>query len=204
MTPELRELAFLGLEKAFNAALSADPEAQANVAALQGKRLRIELKGLFSFDILPQSKTIIIADSGIDTPDATLRASALGFIRAKMRGDLMHGDLELLGDSHVSLRAARLLSGLNPDLERALAPKIGGLLAHQIGRVWQSARAEIARALQHHTLNKADYLHDEINVAPRQAELEAWMDAIDPLQNRIAALDTRLSALEAAQAGKQP
>ena len=204
MTPELRELACLGLEKAFNAALAADPEAQASVAALQGKRLRIELKGLFSFDILPQGESIIIAVPGIDTPNATLRASALGFIRAKMRGDLMHGDLELLGDSHISLRAARLFGSLNPDLERALAPKIGGLLAHQIGRVWQSARAEIARALQHHTLNKADYLHDEINVAPRQAELEAWMDAIDPLQNRIAALDTRLSAFEAAAAEKQP
>ncbi len=197
MNPELSELARLGLEKAFNVALAADPAAQASVGALNGKRLRIDLKGLFSLDLLPQAEHIIIAAPGIDTPDATLRASPFGFLRAKMHGDLMHGDLELLGDSHTSVRTARLLSSLNPDIELALAPKVGNLLAHQIARVWHAMRFELARMVQHHTHNKADFLHDELDVSPRQIELEIWLDAIDPLQNRVAALEARIRALEA-------
>jgi ubiquinone biosynthesis protein UbiJ len=200
--PELAELARLGLEKAFNAALATDPDAQASLAALNGKRLRIEFKGLFSLDFLPQGDQVIIAAVGIDTPDATLRASPFGFVRAKMRGDLMHGDLELLGDSHTSMRFSRLLSSLNPDIELALAPKVGNLLAHQIARVWHAMRFELARLVQHHTHNKADFLHDELDVSPRQIELEIWLDAIDPLQNRIAALDARIRALEAGMSGK--
>ncbi len=197
MSPELSELALLGLEKAFNAALAADPAAQASVAALNGKRLRIELKGLISFDLLPQDASVILAAPGIDTPEATLRASPLGFLRAKMRGDLMHGDLELLGDSHISVRAARLLSSLKPDIEMALTPKLGGIVAHQIARLWHSMRFELKRMAEHHTLNKADFLHDEINVSPRQAELEELFDRLDPLQNRLATLEARIHALEA-------
>ena len=197
MNPELSELALLGMEKAFNAALAADPVAQASVTALNGKRLRIELKGLFSFDLLPQAEHITIAAPGMDSPDATLRASPLGFLRAKMRGDLMHGDLELSGDSHISVRAARLLSSLKPDIEIALAPKLGGILAHQIGRFWNTMRFELQRLVEHHTLNKADFLHDEIDASPRRAELEAWYDSLDPLQNRVAALEARLNALDA-------
>jgi len=202
VTPELGELARLGLEKAFNAALAADPASQASVTALNGKRLRIDLKGLFSFVLLAQGKHLVVAAPGIDTPDATLRASPLGFLRAKMHGDLMHGDLELLGDSHTSVRAARLLSGLKPDIEISLAPILGNLLAHQVGRVWHSMRFELTRLAEHHTLNKADFLHDEIDVSPRQAELEAWFDSLDPLQNRVAALDARIRALEAGMTGK--
>ena len=202
MTPELGELARLGLEKAFNAALAADPASQASVTALKGKRLRIELKGLFSFDLLAQGEHLVVAAPGIDTPDATLRASPLGFLRAKMHGDLMHGDLELLGDSHTSVRAARLLSGLKPDIEIALAPILGNLLAHQVGRLWHSMRFELTRLAEHHTLNKADFLHDEIDVSPRKAELEAWFDSLDPLQNRVAALEARIRALEAGMTGK--
>lgn len=204
MTPELGELARLNLEKALNAALAADPEAQASLKALNGKRLRIEFKGLFSLDVLPQAEHIILAAPGIDLPDATLRASPLGFLRAKMRGDLMHGDLELLGDSHVSVRAARLLSSLKPDIERALSPKLGGLMAHQIARLWHSLRFELKRVLEHHSLNKADFLHDEINVSPRQAELEDLYERLDPLQNRVATLETRIRTLEAGMTGKNP
>jgi ubiquinone biosynthesis protein UbiJ len=151
---------------------------------------------LVSFDLLPLGEKISIAAPGIDAPDATLRASLLGFLRAKMRGDLMHGDLELQGDSHISVRAARLLSSLKPDIEVALAPKLGGIVAHQIARLWHSMRFELKRMLEHHTLNKADFLHDEINVSPRQAELEAMYDRLDPLQNRLATLEARIHALE--------
>ena len=195
MSPELGELARLGLEKAFNVALAADPAAQASVTALKGKRLRIQLKGLFSFDLLAQVEHLVVASPGIDTPDATLRASPLGFLRAKMHGDLMHGDLELLGDSHTSVRAARLLSSLKPDIEIALAPILGNLLAHQVGRVWHSMRFELTRLIEHHSLNKADFFHDEIDVSPRQAELEDLYDSLDPLQNRVAALEARINAI---------
>lgn len=199
MTPEIAELAHMALEKALNAALAADPQARDALQALQGQRIRIEMQGLFSFDLLPLADRLVVAARTEDPADASLRATPLGFLRAKMRGNLMQHDLELLGDSHTSLRAARLFSSLQPDIERALTPKIGGLLAHQIARLWNAMRTELKRLVNHHLHNKADFLHDEIDVTPRQSELEPWMDQVDQLQNRIEALDARLRKLEAAR-----
>lgn len=203
MSPELAELARAELEKAFNAALTADPATQESLSALQGKRLRLEFKGLLSLDLLPQGEHIVFAAPGLDTPDAALRASPLGWVRAKMRGDLMHGDLELLGDSHISLRFARALAAFEPDIERALSPKLGGVLAHQLGRLWHGLRQELQRLAARRRDDKADFLHDELDVTPRQSEIEPWMDAVDQLQNRLAALDARLGALEAQAQGRR-
>ncbi|MEW5837517.1 MAG: SCP2 sterol-binding domain-containing protein [Pseudomonadota bacterium] len=201
MTPEVAELARLGVEKALNAALASDPEALQGLRSLNGQRIRIDIKGLFAFDLLPQanalSATLVVADAALDVaPDAILRASPLGFLRARMRGDLMHDDLELTGDSHVSLRAAQLLSQLQPDLEQALTPKFGLIPAHQIASLWQEMRHEIRRMLERHAQNKADFLHDEIEVSPRRIETEAWMDAVDGLRSRADALDRRIRRLE--------
>ncbi len=205
MTPELAELARLALERACNAALEADPASREGFRGLAGRRIRIELKGLFDLDLLPQSDTLIVAGPGPDAPDATLRASPLGFLRARLRGDLMHGDIELLGDGHLAVRTARLLSGLAPDLEAALAPHVGPLLAHQLGRLWRAMQAELARLADHRLQDQADFLRDELELAPYRAELEPWMDAVDSLRDRVEALEMRIRRLQDAHgAGANP
>jgi ubiquinone biosynthesis protein UbiJ len=202
---EISELTLLGLEQALNAALAADPVAQDSLHELAGKRIRIQLKGVLNFDLLPLNSGthphITLATPGLDAPDASLIASPLGFLRAKMRGNLMHGDIELQGDSHTSVRTARLLSGLRPDIERALTPHLGGLLAHQIARLWHGLGAKLRRFSQHRLLDKADFLHDEIQLAPRRADLEPWYDDVDRLRNRLDALEARVHTFETRHAG---
>lgn len=199
MTPELAELLHLGVENALNAALRADPHTQARVRSLQGARLRLEVHGLPRLDLLPEAQGIRVCDIGDETPDATLRGSLFGLLRAKWRGDLMHGDIELLGDPHLSLATARLLAELQPDIEIALTPHVGELIAHQIGRAWRSLQGEIQRSMQHHLLNKADWIHDEIDVSPRAVEIDDWMNAVDQMQHRVHNLEHRLRALEKTQ-----
>ena len=205
MIPELAELPRLALEQALHAALAADPASQEALRGLSGKRLRIEVAGLMRLDLLPQGETLTLASPGLDAPDATLRASPLGFLRARLRGDLMHGDIELLGDGHLAVRTARLLSGLAPDLEAALAPHVGPLLAHQLGRLWRAMQAELARLADHRLQDQADFLRDELELAPYRAELEPWMDAVDSLRDRVEALEMRIRRLQDAHgAGANP
>jgi len=195
VTPEVAELARLGLEQAFNAALAADPASREGLVGLSGKRIRIELKGLFNLDLLPQGDAIVIAGPGPDEPDAILRASPFGFLRARMRGDLMGHDIELLGDSHLTVRTARLLSGLKPDIEMALAPHVGGLLARQIGRLWHGVGDELRRFTDHRLQDEADYLRDESDLLPHRAELEPWFDAVDRVRDGVEALEVRIMHL---------
>lgn len=195
MIPELAELARLPLEQAFNAALAADPASRSSLRELVGKRIRIDLKGLFSLDLLPQDERLVIAGAGADAPDAILRASPLGFLRARMRGDLMGQDIELLGDSHLTVRTARLLSGLNPDIEMALEPHVGMVLAHQVGRLWHGIGDELHRLVENRHSDHADFLRDETDLLPYRAELEPWFDAVDHVRDGVDALDARLRKL---------
>ncbi|MDM7322218.1 MAG: hypothetical protein P3W87_002825 [Gammaproteobacteria bacterium] len=196
MTPEVAELARLALERACNAALEADPATREELIRLAGRRIRIELKGLFNLDLLPQSDALIIAGPGLDAPDAVLRASPLGCLRARLRGALMHGDIELIVDPHLAVRTARLLGGLNPDLERALTPHVGMLLAHQLGRIWRGVNDELRRFAEHRLQDTADGLRDEIGLTPYRAELESWFDAVDRMREGMDALEARLRGLE--------
>ncbi len=195
MTPELAELSRLALERALNAALEADPATRAGLRGLAGKRIRIELRGLFDLDLLVPGDALVVAGPGLDEPDAILRASPFGFLRARMRGDLMHGDIELTGDSHLTVRAARLLSGLAPDLEMALTPYVGMLAAHQVGRLWRGMRDELRRFADHRLRDEADYLRDEASLAPHRAELEPWFDAVDRVRDEVDALEARIRRL---------
>jgi len=195
VTPELAELSRLALERALNAALEADPATRAGLRGLAGKRIRIELRGLFDLDLLVPGDALVVAGPGLDEPDATLRASPFGFLRARMRGDLMHGDIELTGDSRLTVRAARLLSGLAPDLEMALTPYVGMLAAHQVGRLWRGMRDELRRFADHRLRDEADYLRDEASLAPHRAELEPWFDAVDRVRDEVDALEARIRRL---------
>ena len=195
MIAELAELARLPLEQAFNAALAADPASRASLRELAGKRIRIDFKGLFSLDLLPQDDRLVVAGAGLDTPDAILRASPLGFLRARMRGDLMGQDIELLGDSHLTVRTARLLSGLNPDIEMALEPHVGMVLAHQIGRLWHGIGDELRRLVENRHRDHADFLRDETDLLPYRAELEPWFDAVDHVRDSVDALEARIRRL---------
>lgn len=195
MTPELAELPRLALERALNAALEADPATRAGLRGLAGKRIRIELRGLFDLDLLVPGDALVVAGPGLDEPDAILRASPFGFLRARMRGDLMHGDIELTGDSHLTVRAARLLSGLAPDIEMALTPYVGMLAAHQVGRLWRGMRDELRRFTDHRLRDEADYLRDEASLAPHRAELEPWFDAVDRVRDEVDALEARIRRL---------
>lgn len=197
MTPELAELARLPLERAFNAALQADPVSREAFQRLAGRRIRIELKGLLTLDLLPVQEGIVLAGAGIEPPDACLSATPLGFVRARLRGDLIHGDIMLSGDPQLTVRVARLLGQLNPDLERALTPHVGPLLAHQLGRLWQALRAELGRQAAHRLQDTADALRDGASLTPYRAELEGWLDEVDALRARLEALEARLAALEA-------
>lgn len=195
MFPEIAELARLPLEQAFNAVLAADPATQHALHGLAGKRIRIDLKGLFTLDLLPMGETLTVAGPGPDAPDAMLRASPFGFLRSHMRGDLMHGDIELIGDSHLTVRTARLLAGLRPDIEAVLAPHVGHLLAHQVGRLWHGMNDELRRFADHRTQDNADFLRDETDLLPYRAELEPWFDAVDRVRDGVDAIEARIRRL---------
>ncbi|MGK0673180.1 MAG: hypothetical protein ABWU16_00750 [Halothiobacillaceae bacterium] len=195
MTPELAEPLRLALERVLNAALEADPATRAGLRGLVGKRIRIELRGLFDLDLLVLGDTLIVAGPGLDEPDAILRTSPFGLLRARMRGDLMHDDVELIGDSHLAVRTVRLLSGLAPDIETALTPYIGMLAAHQVGRLWHGMRDELRRFTDHRLRDMADDLRDTAGLTPYRAELEPWLDAVDRLRDRVDALEARIRRL---------
>ncbi len=93
------------------------------------------------------------------------------------------------------VRAARLLSGLAPDLEMALTPYVGMLAAHQVGRLWRGMRDELRRFADHRLRDEADYLRDEASLAPHRAELEPWFDAVDRVRDEVDALEARIRRL---------
>lgn len=203
--PLLQRLGRL-LEAALNRALALDAATHDRVAALDGRRIGIVLRGT------PLALTITVRDGRLGVgphwlapSDLELRAgpgSLLAF--ALRRGDeaaLPPGRVDISGDAELARRIETLLRGFAPDVEEAFARTFGDVAGVPLARALRDAFTWSRDSAQAFVRDGADFLRDDTRDLIAPAEMDAFLDDIDALRERVERLGARLGRVGARMGG---
>ncbi len=197
----IREHLCAGLEIALNGCLRQDPDSDATVAAMAGKLIAIELRGLDITCYLLATHSGFHLCTRIDgEPDTILRGTPLALLRSAGSGSgpdmLFSGDLEISGDVETGQQLQTLLQNLNIDWEEQLAQLCGDVPAHQAGVLWRGLTDWGRQARHHLAADVAEYLQEESRHLPHPLEINQFLTAVDTLRGDSERLMLRLQRLE--------
>jgi len=199
------------IENLLNRNLPRSPRAGELCAALAGKRVRIEARGLGWVLVAEALATSIRLTKSDDTgtpPDAEISGSLLNL--AALAGThpeevIQRGDVEIRGDAEVAQKFRELAMLLKPDVEEELSRLIGDTPAHQALRLVRMATGFGKRAAKTGVRNVAEYLaHERGDLVPR-AEAEDFYRGVERLREDLDRLEARARVIEQtdAEAGTQ-
>jgi ubiquinone biosynthesis accessory factor UbiJ len=189
------------IENLLNRNLPRSPRAGELAAALGGKTVRIESRGL---------GWILVAES-LGTSLRLTKDDAAREVDAEISGSLMNlaalagphpeevirrGDVTIRGDAEIAQKFRELAMLLKPDVEEELSRIIGDTPAHQALRLVRSMTGAGRRAAKTGVRNMAEYLaHERRDLVPR-AEAEDFYRGVERLREDLDRLDARAQLLE--------
>lgn len=197
-----RDLALETLERALDRLISLDPDARRRLAALHGRVIRVDLRGIgIKLDFIPGHDGRVRVHSGLEgEPDAVLEGSPLDLLRAGDRdsghAELFAGHVRIHGDHGIAQRFSEALAGLDIDWEEQLSRLTGDIAAHEIGRAARALRDQAAHVGRNGVENLSEYLTEEARLLPHRFEVEAFLAEVDTLRDDVERLAARIALLE--------
>ena len=198
MPQPLRKLAGRALESALNHTLSLDPDTQQKLAALNGRRVQLHLRG-------PEIALAVTVTDGrlqVGPPDeasqlkvAATPGSLLAMMFRRDEDGIAPGKVEIAGDAELARRLEKLASKFAPDFEEAFARTFGDVLGVPLGKAVRKGLMHARETATHLTEDSADWLRDEARVALAPGEVETFLDGVDTLRERSERLDSRVQRL---------
>jgi ubiquinone biosynthesis accessory factor UbiJ len=189
------------IENLLNRNLPRSPRAQEVCAALAGKRVRIEARGLgwvLVAECLPTS--IRLNKSGDETPaDAEISGSLMSL--AALAGShpeevIRRGEVTIRGDAELAQKFRELAMLLRPDVEEELSKLIGDTPAHQALRLVRTVTGFGRRAASTGVRNMAEYLAHEKRDLVSRPEAEDFYRSVEKLRDDVERLEARTRLLE--------
>ncbi len=193
------------IENLLNRNLPRSPRAQVLCAALAGKRVRVEARGLgwvLLIESLNTSVRLTKVDAGGAPADAEISGTLLNL--AALAGShpeevIQRGDVSIRGDAEVAQQFRELAMLLKPDVEEELSKIIGDTPAHQAFRLVRLATGFGRRAAATGVRNVAEYLaHERRDLVPR-AEAEDFYRGVERLREDLDRLEARTGLLSEAK-----
>ncbi len=194
------------IENLLNRNLPRSPRAQALCAALSGKRVRVEARGLAWVLIIESMNTSVKLTKGDDgEPPADAEISGTLLNLAALAGShpeevIQRGDVSISGDAELAQQFRELAMLLKPDVEEELSRIIGDTPAHQALRFVRMATGFGRRAAATGVRNVAEYLaHERRDLVPR-AEADDFYRGVERLREDLDRLEARTRLLGETQA----
>jgi ubiquinone biosynthesis protein UbiJ len=185
------------LEAVLNRALSLDEPTRAQLGALEGRRVGIELTGTpLALAIEVHEGRLRVGPHWQAAGNLNLRAAPASLLAfALRRGDEspVPGEVDISGDAELARRVEKLLRGFRPDIEEAFAKTFGDVIGVPLARTLHAAfdwSRESAEALARDT---ADFLRDESRDLIAAAEMDQFLDEVDGLRDRVERLVARVA-----------
>jgi ubiquinone biosynthesis protein UbiJ len=193
------------LEAALNRALNLDAESHAQVAALEGRRVGIELRTTpLALAITVRDGRLCVGPHWQAPGDLNLRAAPGSLLTYALRRDddapLPAGRVEISGDAELARRLEKVLRGFRPDLEEAFAGAFGDVIGVPLARALHGALAWSRESAESLVRDSADFLREETRDLVAPAEMDQFLDDVDALRERV----ERLAARVAHAAGRRP
>jgi ubiquinone biosynthesis protein UbiJ len=203
----LKPLAGRALQAALNRALSLDPDTQAALRPLEGKRIALALEApALAMEISVESAQLRVGPvSAAEEPDLAVRSTLGGlfaqlpFLR-KEHGTPI-GRVRVSGDAELARRLQTLAERFDPDWQQPFAAVFGDILGVQIANAVRSALRQAKTAADNLAESAAEYVTEESRDVVASAELDAFHDDVDAVRDdveRLAARIQRLAALKGA------
>jgi ubiquinone biosynthesis protein UbiJ len=189
------------IENLLNRNLPRSPRAQDLCAALSGKRVRVEARGLgwvLLIESVNTSVRLTKDGSAEQSADADISGTLLNL--AALAGPhpeevIQRGDVSIRGDAEVAQQFRELAMLLKPDVEEELSRLIGDTPAHQALRLVRMAAGFGRRAARTGVRNVAEYLaHERRDLVPR-AEAEDFYRGVERLREDLDRLEARAGLL---------
>lgn len=194
----LRKLAGRALEAALNHVVSLDPDTQQKLAALDGRRVQLHLRG-------PElALAVSVAGNRLEVgpprEDSQLKVAAtpgslLAMLLRRDDDGIAPGKVEIAGDAELARRLEKLAGKFAPDFEEAFARSFGDVLGVPLAKAVRTALAHARDSAGHLTEDTADWLRDEARVAMAPGEVEGFLDGVDALRERSERLEARVQRL---------
>ncbi|MGE5626197.1 MAG: SCP2 domain-containing protein [Bacillota bacterium] len=183
-----------GVEYALNMALEGSGAARADLKRLDGKIVRLDLKGLpLTLHFLPQGERLTVASDYHGEADIRLEvpAAALPGLALK-RDDTPPKGMRIEGDAETAQVFSRLLKQAHVDWEELLSRQIGDVAAHQIGNLVRGLHRWGRDSAERLGQDLADYLHYESGSLPPRHEVEGFLSGVDRLRDDVERLSARV------------
>jgi ubiquinone biosynthesis protein UbiJ len=203
-------LAMSSLETAIDSLLGLDPAAREALAALHGKVIGIEVRGLgICFFAAPDAAGRLQLLANYEgEPDCWMRGTLMGLARAGAgsagAAPPLSGDVQIDGDSALAHRFGQILGGLDVDWEEQLSRLTGDVVAHEIGGAARAGAELGRRAARTAGDNLREYLQEEARLVPTRYEVREFLADVDTLRDDVERLAVRVQRLgrTAAEAGE--
>jgi ubiquinone biosynthesis protein UbiJ len=200
-------------ERVLNEQIRASTAARERLAALDGKRFAVAVRGTALRIVLDNAGGALTLSRSADDCDVELTASAfelLKLARSASLTDLRNVDASLNGNVDVAEGFADLMRLAVPEFEDLIADWIGDMPAHAVGEAGRRVGRFVERAGRAFEQNAAEYLQEESPtlVPPPLArrfgnEVDRLRDDVDRAERRIENLERRLGKRDGKQFGQQ-
>jgi len=197
----LKPIAGRAIEAALNRLVALDPETRDELASLEGRRIQLAMEApALAMDIVVREGRLAVgpADASGEA-DLSVRGtlggllSQLPFLRPAAGGGV--GKVRISGDAELARQLQKMAERFDPDWNLPFTRLLGDVLGVQVATAFRSAfragRDGAAQLARH----GAEYLTEESRDVIGRAELEAHLDDVDALRDRVERLHARMQYL---------
>jgi ubiquinone biosynthesis protein UbiJ len=186
-------------ETVLNHALYLAPQSLEQMAALSGKRVRIEIQDLnLNFTLLPSAHNILVFSSYTGKVDACIQGQPFSLLRLLLQTDANLAsmpEITVQGDLGVVQQLQQTLQHLDIDWEEQFSKVLGDLPAHGIGNLLRRGHKHLRQSIGSLQNNLEDYLQQETEHLPAATEVDHFLNATDHLRDDVARLEQRIQRL---------
>jgi len=189
------------LEMVINRYLRLDPANGERMAALNGRCIGIELRGLdTTLYVFPDKHGIQLRERINRKPDTVLSGTPLGMVRlglgANTEKTLFSGAVVIEGDVETGQAFKAVLDDLEIDWEEQLSRLTGDILAHQLGNAARRGRRATRLGLDTLGNDIGEYLQEELRVLPTRIEAANFSADVSRISMDVERLAARLKRLQ--------
>lgn len=195
-----KPVAARALELALARLVALDPDTQAGLVALEGKRVElvIEAPPLALAIVVRDGKLRIGPTDAALEPDLGLRATIGGLLSqlpfARGRSGPV-GKLRINGDAELARTLQQLAKGFDPDWQRPFADTLGPVIGPQVARTLREGLRAGGKLAGNLIRDAAEFVTEESRDAVGKAELAAFNDDVDELRDRAERLLSRFGRI---------
>ena len=192
--------AIIALETACNRALKLDPTSYQRLNQFNGQVFHIEcLRPNFNLYLRPTENFLLLSHYYEGPVTTAIRGNGSEFAKLAVSDDpagvLINSGISLSGDSAPLIELQQLISKLDLDWEAPLVNTLGDLPGHQLASCLRSLFSWSRQAEQRAARQWQDFLQEELQITPSQAEAENFYFTNGRLSQKVDRIEARISKL---------